>query len=71
MDFLTLARNSVSPAGSGSSSSSIERVSRQVGEEEAAIFRAHRLLLRDPTLSTRVKSAILERKIDAAAALPD
>ncbi|MGH7222158.1 MAG: phosphoenolpyruvate-utilizing N-terminal domain-containing protein, partial [Gemmataceae bacterium] len=28
---------------------SIERVSQQVGEEEAAIFRAHRLLLRDPT----------------------
>ncbi len=48
---------------------SIERVSRQVGEEEAAIFRAHRLLLRDPTLSNRVKTAILERKLDAAAAL--
>src|SRR5579883_696571 len=43
---------------------SIERVSRQVGEDEAAIFRAHRQLLRDPTLSTRVKSAILERNID-------
>ena len=28
----------------------VERVSRQVGEEEAAIFRAHRLLLRDPAL---------------------
>src|SRR5262249_20909514 len=48
---------------------SIERVSRQVGEAEAAIFRAHRLLLRDPTLSTRVKTAVLERKIDAATAL--
>ncbi len=48
---------------------SIERISQQVGEEEAAIFRAHRLLLRDPTLVTRVKSAILERKIDAASAL--
>ncbi|MGH7170361.1 MAG: phosphoenolpyruvate--protein phosphotransferase, partial [Gemmataceae bacterium] len=48
---------------------SIERVSQQVGEDEAAIFRAHRLLLRDPTLSTRVKTAVLERKIDAAAAL--
>jgi phosphoenolpyruvate-protein phosphotransferase len=47
----------------------VERVRQQVGEDEAAIFRAHRLLLRDPTLSTRVKSAILERKIDAAAAL--
>jgi len=48
---------------------SIERISQQVGEEEAAIFRAHRLLLRDPTLVTRVKTAILERKIDAASAL--
>ena len=48
---------------------SIERISRQVGEDEAAIFRAHRMLLRDPTLSTKVKSAVLERKIDAAAAL--
>jgi phosphotransferase system enzyme I (PtsI) len=47
----------------------IERVSQQVGEEESAIFRAHRLLLRDPTLSTRVKTAVLERKISAAAAL--
>jgi phosphoenolpyruvate-protein phosphotransferase len=47
----------------------IERVSQQVGEEESAIFRAHRLLLRDPTLSTRVKTAVLERKISASAAL--
>src|SRR5215469_171830 len=47
----------------------IERVSRQVGEDEAAIFRAHRLLLRDPTLSNRVKTAVLERQIDAASAL--
>ncbi|MHB1422043.1 MAG: phosphoenolpyruvate--protein phosphotransferase [Gemmataceae bacterium] len=48
---------------------SIERVSQQIGEQEAAIFHAHRLLLRDPTLGTRVKTAILERKIDAASAL--
>src|SRR5262249_23702052 len=47
----------------------IERVSRQVGEDEAAIFRAHRLLLRDPTLSNRVKTAVLERQVDAATAL--
>jgi phosphoenolpyruvate-protein phosphotransferase len=47
----------------------IERVSRQVGEDEAAIFRAHRLLLRDPTLSNRVKTAVLERQIDSATAL--
>ncbi len=48
---------------------SIERISHQVGEDEAAIFRAHRLLLRDPTLSTKVKTAVHERHIDAAAAL--
>jgi phosphoenolpyruvate-protein phosphotransferase len=48
---------------------SIERVSRQVGEDEAAIFRAHRMLLRDPTLINKVKTAVLERQIDAASAL--
>lgn len=47
----------------------VARVSQQVGEEEAAIFRAHRLLLRDPALITKVKSAILERKVDARTAL--
>ena len=48
---------------------SIERISRQVGEEEAAIFRAHRLLLRDPALSNKVKAAVVERQIDAASVL--
>ncbi len=38
----------------------IARVARQVGEDEAAIFRAHRLLLRDPALLAKVKSAILD-----------
>jgi phosphoenolpyruvate-protein phosphotransferase (PTS system enzyme I) len=47
----------------------IARVSRQVGEEEAGIFRAHRQLLRDPGLAFKVKTAIGERKIDAATAL--
>ncbi|MBM4068405.1 MAG: phosphoenolpyruvate--protein phosphotransferase [Planctomycetes bacterium] len=47
----------------------VARVSQQVGEEEAAIFRSHRLLLRDPTLITKVKSAILERLVDARTAL--
>jgi phosphoenolpyruvate-protein phosphotransferase len=47
----------------------VARVSRQVGEEEAAIFRAHRLLLRDPALVGKVKSAILNRHIDAPTAL--
>ena len=45
------------------------RVARQVGPEEAAIFKAHRLLLRDPALVGRVKSAILTRHVDARSAL--
>jgi phosphoenolpyruvate-protein phosphotransferase len=49
----------------------VTRVSKQVGEEEAAIFRAHRLLLRDPALVGKVKSAILNRQVDAATALHD
>src|SRR3954454_17620432 len=47
----------------------ISRVTQQLGEQEAAIFQAHRLLLRDPGLSSRVKSAIIERHITATAAL--
>jgi phosphoenolpyruvate-protein phosphotransferase len=47
----------------------IARVSRQVGEDEAAIFRAHRQLVRDPSLASKVKTAISERKVDAATAL--
>jgi phosphoenolpyruvate-protein phosphotransferase len=47
----------------------IERVSRQVGEEEASIFRAHRILLRDPGLVAKVHSAILDRQLDAGSAL--
>src|SRR6516162_9765447 len=43
----------------------VSRVSQQVGEEEAAIFRAHRLLLRDPTLAQKVKAAIFQRHVDA------
>jgi phosphoenolpyruvate-protein phosphotransferase len=49
----------------------VARVSREVGEEEAAIFRAHRLILRDPHLMSRVKTAILTRHVDAATALHD
>ncbi len=48
-----------------------DRVARQVGEEEAAIFRAHRLLLRDPALVGKVKSIISNRRVDAATALHD
>ncbi len=47
----------------------IAQVSRQVGEEEAAIFRAHRLLLRDPALIAKVKSTILDQHVDAFTAL--
>src|SRR5437763_10221441 len=47
----------------------IERVVREVGEEEAAIFRSHRLLLRDPALIGKVTNAILHKGMDAASAL--
>jgi len=45
------------------------RVSKEVGPSEAAIFQAHRLLLRDPALVGRVKTAILTRHVDAQTAL--
>src|ERR1051326_3137764 len=45
------------------------RVRREVGKDEAAIFHAHRLMLRDPSLIGRVKSAILNRHVDAQTAL--
>ena len=47
----------------------IRRVSKEIGEEEANIFRAHRLLLRDPALMAKVRNAILNRHVDAASAL--
>ena len=47
----------------------IAKVAQQIGEEEAAIFRAHRLLLRDPALSAKVKATIRDKQIDAASAL--
>ena len=47
----------------------IARVSQEIGDDEATIFRAHRLLLRDNTLVNRVKDAIRERRVDAATAL--
>ena len=49
----------------------VERVAGQLGEEEAAIFRAHRLLLRDPALVGKVKSIIRNRQVDAGTALHD
>src|SRR5437867_8196783 len=47
----------------------IDRVAREVGEEEAAIFRAHRLLLRDPALVGKVTNTILQKGQDASTAL--
>jgi phosphoenolpyruvate-protein phosphotransferase len=47
----------------------IERVSKQVGEQEASIFRAHRSLLRDPALIGKVTSRILHDRMDAGTAL--
>jgi phosphoenolpyruvate-protein kinase (PTS system EI component) len=47
----------------------IERVRKEVGEEEAAIFRAHRALLRDPSLTEKVKGYIQSRQVSACQAL--
>ena len=47
----------------------VERVSAQLGEGEAAIFRAHRMLLRDPALIGKVRAAIMTRSVDAQTAL--
>src|SRR5262245_19645020 len=49
----------------------VDRVAKQVGEEEASIFRAHRLLLRDVALVGKVKSIISNRRVDATTALLD
>src|SRR5690348_280405 len=49
----------------------VTRVSQQLGEEEASIFRAHRLLLRDRAFLGKVKSIILNRHVDASTALHD
>jgi phosphoenolpyruvate-protein phosphotransferase (PTS system enzyme I) len=47
----------------------VRRVTQQVGEDEASIFRAHQLLLRDPAFVGKVRGAIVEKSIDAAAAV--
>src|SRR4051794_6673307 len=47
----------------------VERVGKQVGEQEASIFRAHRLLLRDPALIGKVTARILHDHMDAGTAL--
>jgi phosphoenolpyruvate-protein phosphotransferase len=47
----------------------VERVAREVGEPEADIFRAHRQLLRDPSLIGKVHALIRTRHLDAVSAL--
>jgi phosphoenolpyruvate-protein phosphotransferase len=47
----------------------VARVDKQIGGEEAAIFRAHRALLRDPALLGQVKARIQSFHVDASAAL--
>ena len=47
----------------------IVRVGKEVGNDAAAIFRSHRILLRDPALAEKVKNSIREHKVNAAAAL--
>src|SRR5438067_1580444 len=47
----------------------IERVTAQLGETAAAIFSAHRMLLRDPALIGKVRAAIHDHRVDARTAL--
>ncbi|MCE9530499.1 MAG: phosphoenolpyruvate--protein phosphotransferase [Planctomycetes bacterium] len=47
----------------------ISRVSKEVGEDAAAIFRSHRVLLRDPGLANKVKREIQVHGVDAPTAL--
>lgn len=49
----------------------VERVSREVSEDAAAIFRSHRLLVRDPALVSKVKSYIQTHHFDARTALQE
>jgi phosphoenolpyruvate-protein phosphotransferase len=56
-------------AAAGELDAIVARVSHQLGEEEASIFRAHRLLLRDPAFIGKVKSIILDHHVDVSTAL--
>jgi phosphoenolpyruvate-protein phosphotransferase (PTS system enzyme I) len=47
----------------------IVRVGNEVGDDAAAIFRSHRVLLRDPALAENVKRFIREHKANAVSAL--
>ena len=46
-----------------------EKVTQQIGTDEAAIFRAHESILRDPALAQKVRQFISERRLTAAAAI--
>src|SRR5215207_18866 len=60
---------SANAAAAAELSAIAERVGKQVGDHEAAIFRAHRLLLRDPALIGKVTNRILHDHMDAGTAL--
>ncbi len=47
----------------------IERVRSEVGDEAAGIFRAHRVLVRDPAFVAKVKGYILNDYLDAVSSL--
>ncbi|WP_020468835.1 phosphoenolpyruvate--protein phosphotransferase [Zavarzinella formosa] len=49
--------------------STIERIRVQLGEESAGIFRAHRMLVRDPAFVAKVKGFILHHSLDAISSL--
>src|SRR5262245_60400364 len=49
----------------------IVRVSKEIGDDAAAIFRSHRVLLRDPALAEKVKNYIRDFQANAVAALND
>ena len=47
----------------------VVRIGKQLGEDQAGIFRSHRALLRDPGLFNKVASVIHTRHVDAVTAL--
>lgn len=49
----------------------IEKVSKEIGERESAIFQAHLFMLRDRALISKVKTNIVERNCTAEAAVHD
>jgi phosphotransferase system enzyme I (PtsI) len=46
-----------------------QKVASQVGEKEAAIFRAHETILRDPSFRNKVRNFVIEQRQSAQAAL--